>query len=650
VEVFVITLYDKFSSDFSTLGKGALNPTECRIEEEAGGMYELTLVHPMSLGGRHKRMALLDIIKAPAPNRVTPLIEMGQTAEREVYRVVTDGRRLYLRSAPSTDAKGLHAYEPGTEVMSLGVSGDWRQVAVLAGGASGWMWADNLEFVRTESVGGGKEVVEPRQTREQLFRIDSVEPDSKLRTVTVRAKHITYDLAGAVVVGEYSPQAVPAAQVCTELMARADHDVSAFHVYCATDAPITASYGGRNIINCLLDDKDGVAVQAGAMVVRDNFDIFILPQEEKRSGVQLRYGKNLLSASMITDAADLVTRIRPVGRDADGNRLYLPENDGFVDSVRIGDYPTVYARETEYDVVEGGAVTHAQALTMLRSKARADLAVYDRPQVTLDADFLRLEQIEAYRHLVTSYALHLYDRVPVIDREAGILADVAMVRYVYDGVLDCYRDTKLGDVRIGAERNEIVTAEYDAIHTDSYAGGSWSYYDDNDVRQGWYDGTRIRGCMWFDCEVMRGELTGKRIIEAWIRLYAQTGVGRGTAVDVELYGTDMAYDGRSGAPALTAGYGVIGKAEPGKEVLLSVPMQAVEDMLSGTVCALMLYSADAEGYDGRTYSRNYARFDGETSGSADTMPCLTITAQTHSGGTAVLGKAVLGEMVLGQEE
>ena len=79
-------------------------------------------------------------------------------------------------------------------------------------------------------------------------------------------------------------------------------------------------------------------------------------------------------------------------------------------------------------------------------------------------------------------------------------------------------------------------------------------------------------------------------------------------------------------------------------------MQAVEDLISGTVCALMLYSSDTEGYEGRTYSRNYARFDGETSGTEDTVPCLTITAQNCSGGTAVLGKAVLGEMVLGQEE
>lgn len=625
----MITIYDKKATDFSTLGKGALRPTECRIEEEAGGMYELTLVHPMTEDGRHNRIGMFDIVKAPAPVRKTPLIELETSERREIYRVATEGNRLNLRVRPDLNARIIAAYLPGTEVAKLGTDGEWMQVAILDGSATGWMWINNLIYVRTETAGGANRVVEPRQTRAQLFRIYSIEADSKLRTITARARHITYDLFGAVVVGEYSPEAVPAAQVCAELMARADHDVSAFRVYCAVDTPITAKYGGRNIINCLLDSEDGVATQAGAMVVRDNYDLFILPRDTSRSNVSLRYGKNLLSAAMVTDASGLITRIRPVGKDSDGEALYLPENDGFVDSTRIGEYPVIYSREMEYDVVVSDTVTKAQALTRLRSKARTDLTANDRPEVTLDADFVRLELTEQYRKLANAYALHLYDRVPVIDAEATISATVAMTRYIYDCIMDRYADTRLGDVYVDGvpEPSNPVTAEYMLTNSDSYAGGSWIYFDDNDVRQGMLNDARVRGCMWFDTETIRAELSGKTIVEAWLRLYAQKGVGRGVAVEVELYGTDMEYETRAGMPALSAGYGLIGTAVPGETALLPIPVQAVEDLVLGVISGLMVYSSDDELHDGESYSRNYARFSGSTSGDEKTMPVLTVMYQ-----------------------
>ena len=47
----MITIYAPDATDFSTLGLGALAPYECEIEEQAGGMYELTICHPMDEGG-----------------------------------------------------------------------------------------------------------------------------------------------------------------------------------------------------------------------------------------------------------------------------------------------------------------------------------------------------------------------------------------------------------------------------------------------------------------------------------------------------------------------------------------------------------------------------------------------------------------------
>ena len=180
----------------------------------------------------------------------------------------------------------------------------------------------------------------------------------------------------------------------------------------------------------------------------------------------------------------------------------------------------------------------------------------------------------------------------------------------------------------------ITTAEYPMMHADSYAAGnvdSWAYPESkpsDDLYQG-YTGQagRICGCIWFDNAAIRAALTGKTVNQANIRLTAHKYVGRGAAVTVHLRGTATEYEGRSGHPALTTDYGAIGTAEPGTTVTLTIPNQAVTDLVNGTINGLMLYSEDVRDMEGRNYSQNYMRFDGSTSGSAETRPNITVVYQ-----------------------
>lgn len=180
----------------------------------------------------------------------------------------------------------------------------------------------------------------------------------------------------------------------------------------------------------------------------------------------------------------------------------------------------------------------------------------------------------------------------------------------------------------------VVTAEYPMMHADSYAAGnvdSWAYPQSkpsDDLYQG-YTGQagRICGCIWFDNAAIREALNTKTVNQASIRLTAQKYVGRGAAVTVCLRGTATEYAGRSGHPALTTDYGAIGTAEPGMTVTLTIPNQAVNDLVNGTINGLVLYSEDVRDMEGRNYSQNYMRFDGGTSGTAETRPALTVVYQ-----------------------
>ena len=180
----------------------------------------------------------------------------------------------------------------------------------------------------------------------------------------------------------------------------------------------------------------------------------------------------------------------------------------------------------------------------------------------------------------------------------------------------------------------IQTASYAMVNADSYAEGyvnswDWEYRgDDDDVRQGYTEQVgRIYGCMWFDNAAIRSAVAGKTVNQASLRLTAQKYVGRGVAVSVHLWGTATEYAGRSGRPAATADYGIIDTATPGETVTITIPAQAAADLANGTTNGLMLLSDDTALYKDRNYSENYMRFDGETSGDANTRPVLTVVYQ-----------------------
>lgn len=160
--------------------------------------------------------------------------------------------------------------------------------------------------------------------------------------------------------------------------------------------------------------------------------------------------------------------------------------------------------------------------------------------------------------------------------------------------------------------------------TDSYSpgNGAWNFAQHNDPMQGYTGGAIIKGCMWFAS--MSG-LSGKTIKSAKIRLYQESGVGRGGSVPVTLYGTNTVFSGRSSEPPITKTYGAIGSTNPGENTELSIPTAAITDLVSGTIKALMIYTDEHEVYKGRLYSKNYARFRGSTTGDASTKPLITVT-------------------------
>lgn len=462
----MINIYPADTEDFSTLGLAVLQPTECTVEEKAGGLMELEMKHPVDDDLKWTYLQNGCIIKAPCAVREAPIVRIldnvpsgaTQTVTRAIYKVRTNtGARLRLRAKPSTSAKIIRAYKVGTEVVQLSKSGDWSRVVIKSGGATGWMYSQYLKFDRneTETVKGDNDqpstVIESKQTRDQLFRIYSVGRDAETGMVEVKASHIFYDLSGVICTRDYQPENVAADTVLNTILASASAE-HGFTFHCKVTKAISGDYTGASIVKALLDPDIGIVPQTGARIIRDNYDVYILPDEVMDRGMEIRHRKNLLGAVLTMDVSGVVTRIRPVGKDKDGNRLLITENNGWVESANKALYPTSRDAEIEYDVSVSTAKdaqfkNNAAARAELKRLAQQDFADgMDAAAVSLDIDFVQLENTAEYAVYASLLTVFLYDTVKTIAAYIGISATLRVNGYLFDCLLLRYRKAYLGDI------------------------------------------------------------------------------------------------------------------------------------------------------------------------------------------------------------
>ena len=165
----------------------------------------------------------------------------------------------------------------------------------------------------------------------------------------------------------------------------------------------------------------------------------------------------------------------------------------------------------------------------------------------------------------------------------------------------------------------VTTASYTANVTGTYyPSGHW--INDNTIRQG-HEGTgsngrKDYGCMWFNA----GALAGKTVKSATLTIKRISGKGRSSSVALKLWTTTLT--GKSGKPTDSlVNLGEIGKIANGETATFNVPTSAIGVIASGG--GLVLYTEETTNKTGKTYSENYAHFEG-VGGAA---PVLTVTYQ-----------------------
>lgn len=463
-----IPIYSKNADDFSTNGMGLLLPVECTVEEQAAGMYELTLVQPIDETLRWAQLQSGNIIKAPVPVRESPLyegdIETETVVLREVYKVVNTYVGVRLRTGPGEGYKRLSTHKNDTLVIKLDQpSSDWMHVCLVNGGAVGYMATKYLELDHTETetitpeMPTGQNVLKLEPARDQLFRIYSVETDTDAGVVTAKAMHIFYDWRGNLIADTYEPSNTAIATVVTDIGAKLLEETEIKVHPTRVTGSITGDFSFKTPVEAYLDPDEGIVAQSGALFVRDNYDVYLLPDAVRDRGVTVRRGKNLAGVVVTTDESSVVTRIIPVGKDEEGEPLYL-DGTKYVDSPYINSYPIPYAKRIEYDVKVGdpsedetGTVfkTEEEARAELLRLAQAEFSENgaDLPAYGMEVDLVLLGNTAEYANFAGLQAVHLYDTVTVIDSVVGINAKIRVTGYTWDVLAQQYESITLGELQ-----------------------------------------------------------------------------------------------------------------------------------------------------------------------------------------------------------
>lgn len=456
----MICVYEANCSDFSGNGLGVLTPSDCSVTETLNGEWELTLTHPLDKLGKWQRLTEGRILTAPVPASSTPRVNLiTQSAGTDIYKVSTQSGTLRLRSGPGTSYKILKSYKKNTEVILIQkTSSSWYEVT-CPDGKRGYMSTEYLTYVRTEGnvPAATGEVIEPRQLRDQPFRIYRVVPE--LTKVTVYARHIFYDLLDNMLQKvEPSSSTVGAAVV----RAIADGCLSSHDFTFYSDLDSTAEevlYENINPIEALLGDE-GVTGKYKGELARDWWDVFVVKRVGKDTAVGIRERKNLTGITYDLDMTNVVTRIMPTGQDKDGEVLYLPEL--YIDSPIIDLY--TQPKWIHLDVSEAKEVTEgddkktkAQCYTEMRAAAQKEFDNgCDLPDVTLKVDFVSCENTVEYAQYAHLQNIYLGDSVQVVAPRIGVAVAMRMTQYTYDCLLKRYTAVTLGTVTDTLEGSMIT--------------------------------------------------------------------------------------------------------------------------------------------------------------------------------------------------
>ena len=498
----MISVYDIGNTAYTANGNAVLHPTRCVMTEDAGGSYEVSMDHPLTDGWEHLTNGA--IIKVPVPVPVIQSAYVGQDVD--VYTVNSNGTELHEAASEATriyypawvpgasyvvgnkvtsfnqnyecntDLSGGEVYTnpganghwtpianftPGSPVLSTLSAGTelyyieassttgWSKVSTKLG-IEGFVKDSQITFARHETV----QPVPERVVEDQLFRIYNVLINTDAQSVSVNARHVSYDLSGILLSECELNLQEPAwaiMRIINAMLIEYQGQI-ATNLTAEENGTYTGSLSNKNASQAFLDPDKGIIPYFRAKLIRDNWDLFLMKNDLVDRGIKLTYGTNLKGVSWTRKSDGIINRVMPVAKAEDGADLFLP--DKWVDSenswpVIIMERLNVKGQVGKDDGTGTDTVWTEEALLQeMQTKAEERFSVdhVDAVQVELTVNFTLLGTTEEYKAYRELEKLYMYDLVRVQDPRVGLDLQLQVSRIEWDGILERYNSIKVGNV------------------------------------------------------------------------------------------------------------------------------------------------------------------------------------------------------------
>lgn len=279
----------------------------------------------------------------------------------------------------------------------------------------------------------------------QIFRIYRITRPMN-GNITAYAEHISYELAGNMVLGFSAKGTV--LSMLENLFSDAVFPTP-FTPHTDMNTTGEVSIGEPCSIRACLGGKEGSFLDTfGGEYEFDNFDVTLWQHRGEDRGVSIEYGKNLTDVSQEENIESTYTSIIPyVKRNVNGEDAYTYLPEKYLDAPNAGIFPRKKALLVDFSSnFDQQEEVDTQKLAEL-GEAYIENNAIGIPKVSLNVSFIDLRKTEEYRNIAPLEEVRLCDTVTVKFPALQVNQKAKVIATVYDVLMERYDSISIGETR-----------------------------------------------------------------------------------------------------------------------------------------------------------------------------------------------------------
>lgn len=279
----------------------------------------------------------------------------------------------------------------------------------------------------------------------QIFRIYRITRPMN-GNITAYAEHISYELAGNMVLGFSAKGTV--LSMLENLFSDAVFPTP-FTPHTDMNTTGEVSIGEPCSIRACLGGKEGSFLDTfGGEYEFDNFDVTLWQHRGEDRGASIEYGKNLTDVSQEENIESTYTSIIPyVKRNVNGEDVYTYLPEKYLDAPNAGIFPRKKALLVDFSSnFDQQEEADTQKLAEL-GEAYIENNAIGIPKVSLNVSFIDLRKTEEYRNIAPLEEVRLCDTVTVKFPALQVNQKAKVIATVYDVLMERYDSISIGETR-----------------------------------------------------------------------------------------------------------------------------------------------------------------------------------------------------------